>query len=57
LPEFQWKKDRDGNILDEPVKVNDHATDSLCYEIYCGRGSLSRNKPAKQIDMSQLKIY
>ena len=57
LPEYQWKKDRDGNILDEPVKVNDHATDSLCYAIYGVRGSLSRNKPAKQIDMSQLKIY
>ena len=57
LPEYQWKKDKDGNILDEPVKVNDHATDSLCYAIYGVRGSLSRNKPAKQIDMSQLKIY
>ena len=57
LPEYQWKRDRDGNILDDPVKVNDHAVDSLCYAVYGVRGSLSRNRPISDLDMSQFKIY
>jgi len=34
LRRYRWKKDRDGKILDEPVKVNDHALDAMRYAIY-----------------------
>lgn len=57
LPEYQWKKDRDGNILDEPVKKNDHAIDSLCYAIYGVRGELSQNRPASSFDGTEVYIY
>lgn len=57
LPEYEWKRDKDGNILDEPVKKNDHAIDALCYCIYGVRGELSDYKPVSTFDMSQLKIY
>lgn len=57
LPEYQWKKDRDGNILDEPVKKNDHAVDSLCYAVYGVRGSLSKDKPASSFSMNDVYVY
>lgn len=57
LPNYQWKKDRDGNVLDEPIKKEDHATDALCYCCYGVRGSLSKNKPASRLDLSQFKVY
>lgn len=57
LPEYQWKKDRDGNILDEPLKRNDHAVDSLCYCIYGVRGSLSKDKPASSFSMNEVYVY
>lgn len=31
---YTWAKDRLGNSLDEPVKVNDHAIDAGCYATY-----------------------
>jgi len=31
---YSWAKDRLGNTLDEPIKVNDHAVDSFCYAVY-----------------------
>lgn len=31
---YKWKEDKDGNVLDEPVKFNDHALDGLRYA--CG---------------------
>ena len=30
---YEWKKDRAGNMLDEPVKTNDHAMDGLRYGV------------------------
>lgn len=45
MPMYQWRKDKNGNLLDEPVKINDHAVDSICYAIYGVRGALSQNKP------------
>lgn len=57
LPEYQWKKDRDGNILDQPVKKNDHATDALMYCIYGVRGSLSGYSPSRAVDLSEVYIY
>lgn len=57
IPQYEWKKNKDGEILDEPVKKNDHAVDALCYAVYGVRGKLSKNAPASALDMSQLKIY
>lgn len=31
---YQWKKDKQGNILPEPVKFNDHAVDAMRYAIW-----------------------
>lgn len=31
---YEWKKDREGNFLDEPVKKDDHYTDAIRYLIY-----------------------
>lgn len=34
---YSRKKDRNGNVLDEPVKSNDHAMDALRYALYTYR--------------------
>lgn len=34
LENYSWKTDSSGNILEEPVKANDHALDALRYAIY-----------------------
>lgn len=57
MPMYEWKKDREGNLLEEPVKKDDHAVDALCYAIYGVRGKLSMNKPATTLDLSQFKVY
>jgi len=31
---YSWKTDRDGKVLDEPVKVNDHWLDATRYAVY-----------------------
>lgn len=31
---YRWKKDLNGQVLDEPVKFNDHALDALRYAVY-----------------------
>ena len=42
---YVYKKNREGIVLDEPVKTNDHAMDALGYGVYGVRGALSPNKP------------
>jgi phage terminase large subunit len=34
LRNYKWKVDKDGKVLDEPVKFNDHATDALRYAVF-----------------------
>ena len=34
IESYSWKSDLNGNILEEPVKFNDHALDALRYAIY-----------------------
>ena len=34
LRRYRWKKDKEGRILDEPVKVNDHALDAARYGVF-----------------------
>lgn len=31
---YKWKTDKDGKVLDEPIKVNDHALDAMRYAAY-----------------------
>lgn len=57
MPEYQWQKDRLGNILDKPLKENDHAVDALCYCCYGVRGSLSEYSPSSSLDLSEVYIY
>ena len=30
---YQWRKDKDGNVLNEPIRRNDHAIDALRYAL------------------------
>ena len=57
MPMYEWRKNKNGEILDEPVKKDDHSIDALCYCVYGVRGKLSKNKPASNFDVSQIKIY
>jgi phage terminase large subunit len=34
LKGYKWKEDKDGKILDEPVKMNDHLCDAMRYAIF-----------------------
>lgn len=34
LKSYKWKVDKDGKVLDEPVKFNDHACDALRYAVF-----------------------
>lgn len=34
IESYSWKTDLNGNILEEPVKFNDHALDALRYAVY-----------------------
>lgn len=36
LKSYKWKIDKDGRVLDEPVKFNDHACDALRYGVFTG---------------------
>ncbi|MCX7907953.1 MAG: PBSX family phage terminase large subunit [Ignavibacteria bacterium] len=33
IQSYKWKEDKDGRIIDEPVKVDDHAMDAIRYAI------------------------
>lgn len=39
LKSYQWKQNKDGQILDEPVKFNDHAMDAIRYAVYREEGA------------------
>lgn len=41
---YKYRTDKDGVVLDEPIKLNDHAMDALSYCCYGMRGQLSPNK-------------
>ena len=34
IQSYQWKEDKDGNILSEPIKFRDHLVDCMRYAIY-----------------------
>ena len=57
LPMYEWKKNKDGEILDEPVKKDDHSIDTLCYLCYGVFGELSPDKPASTFDINSITVY
>ncbi|MGH2574925.1 MAG: PBSX family phage terminase large subunit, partial [Ignavibacteria bacterium] len=34
IKKYKWKEDKNGNVLDEPVKFQDHAMDAMRYALY-----------------------
>ena len=44
IQKYYFQQDKDGNILDKPVKFDDHAMDSLGYAVYGNIGQLSSDK-------------
>ena len=46
LQTYSWKSDPNGNILEEPVKFNDHLLDALRYAIYTYKNEISQSTVA-----------
>ncbi|MBQ2312961.1 MAG: terminase large subunit, partial [Elusimicrobiaceae bacterium] len=46
LQTYSWKSDINGNVLEEPVKFNDHLLDALRYAIYTYKNELSQSTVA-----------
>lgn len=44
IKSYKWKKDKEGNALDEPIKFMDHALDAMRYGIFT-----KLSKPAKKL--------
>ena len=57
MPQYEWKRNKEGEILDEPVKKNDHAVDALCYAVYGVRGELSDNRPSSAYSSQEIYVY
>lgn len=57
LPMYSWRRNKDGELLEEPVKRDDHSIDALCYAIYGVRGELSPDKPASTFNMDSITVY
>ncbi len=34
IQSYQWKEDKDGNVISEPIKFNDHLMDAMRYGVY-----------------------
>ena len=47
IQNYKWKEDKNGNILDEPVKFMDHLLDAMRYAIYTHLGK----QPEFRIDV------
>lgn len=56
LPNYEWKKNRDGEILEEPVKKNDHAVDALCYVCFGVRGKTSDFNPNGSVSLGDIFV-
>lgn len=42
IKSYKWKVDKDGRVLDEPVKFNDHAMDAIRYAVFTKLSKPSR---------------
>jgi phage terminase large subunit len=40
VPAYSYRKDKDGNVLEEPIKINDHLCDSFRYAMYTHWGKV-----------------
>ncbi len=45
LPTYKWRKDKNNNVLDQPVKFNDHAIDAARYAAITGAEYFGLYKP------------
>ena len=41
LPNYEWQKDKNNRLLEQPVKEDDHSVDALCYACFGVRGKTS----------------
>ena len=46
LQTYSWKSDNNGNILEEPIKFNDHLVDAMRYAIYTYKNELGQSSVA-----------
>ena len=46
LQTYSWKSDKNGNILEEPIKFNDHLVDAMRYAIYTYKNELGQSSAA-----------
>lgn len=54
LPNYEWKKNRLGEILEEPKKEEDHAVDALCYAVFGVKGKTSKHTPNKSVGLNDI---
>lgn len=52
IKSYKWKEDRDGRVLDQPVKLNDHAMDALRYGLHTHHKSQQRAIKPKAIKVN-----
>ena len=57
IQSYTWRKNRDGTILDVPVKMNDHAMDAMMYCIYGVLGTNSPYKTNSTFDLMEVSVY
>ena len=57
FPMYSWKKNKDGELLEEPVKKDDHSIDALCYACFGVRGKTSKHNPRNSFSISDFKVY
>jgi len=50
---YSWRTDRQGNILEQPVKFNDHAMDAIRYAVYTWH-PLSQKGKKEQVILSEI---
>ena len=57
LPNYEWKRNRDGEMLEEPRKKDDHAIDALCYAIFGVRGKTSDYTQSNSVTLDEVYVY
>lgn len=50
IEQYKWREDREGNVLEEPVKLNDHAMDALRYAVFT-HGKVAGTLESYRIDI------
>lgn len=56
--EYKWKKDKKtGERVEQPVKINDHLVDAICYVIYAVNGHSSPLQLMDNNYIRKIKVY